>query len=42
MKGLEPERYYQILLKVPIENQILILDDNYYFKVVNGWLIKLI
>jgi hypothetical protein len=36
MKGLEPERYYQILLKVPIENQILILDDNYYFKVVNG------
>jgi len=36
MKGLEPERYYQILLKVPIDNQVLILDDNYYFKVING------
>ena len=36
MKGLEPERYYQILLKVPIEGQTLILDDNYYFKVING------
>ena len=29
MKGLEPERYYQILLKVPIENEVIILDDNY-------------
>ena len=36
MKGLEPERYYQLLLKVPIDNQTLILDDNYYFKVING------
>ena len=36
MKGLEPERYYQILLKIPIGNQTLILDDNYYFKVING------
>ena len=36
MKGLEPERYYSILLKVPINGQTLILDDNYYFKVVNG------
>lgn len=36
MKGLEPERYYQILLKVPIDNQTLILDDDYYFKVING------
>jgi hypothetical protein len=36
MKGLEPERYYQILLKVPINNQVLILDDNYYFKIING------
>ena len=36
MNGLEPERYYRILLKVPIDNQILILDDNYYFKVING------
>ncbi len=36
MKGLEPERYYQLLLKIPIDNQILILDDNYYFKIING------
>ena len=36
MKGLEPERYYQILLKVPLDNQVIILDDNYYFKIVNG------
>ena len=35
MKGLEPERYYQLLLKVPIDDQTLILDDNYYFKVIN-------
>jgi len=36
MKGLEPERYYQVLLKVPMGSQTLILDDNYYFKVING------
>lgn len=36
MKGLEPERYYQILLKLPIEEEIIILDDNYYFKIING------
>lgn len=35
MKGFEPERYYQLLIKVPINNQILILDDNYYFKIIN-------
>jgi hypothetical protein len=33
MNGLEPERYYQILLKTIIGGSILILDDNYYFKV---------
>lgn len=36
MKGLEPERYYQLLLKIPIDDQVLILDDNYYFKIING------
>lgn len=36
MKGFEPERYYQLLVKVPIGNQILILDNDYYFKVING------
>ena len=36
MQGLQPERYYQILLKTHIEDEVLILDDNYYFKVING------
>ena len=36
MNGLEPERYYKILVKTNINNSTLILDDNYYFKVING------
>ena len=36
MNGLEPERYYQVLIKTEIEGSTLILDDNYYFKVING------
>ena len=36
MNGLEPERYYKILVKTTIDNSTLILDDNYYFKVING------
>lgn len=36
MNGFEPERYYQILLKIPINNEVLILDNDYYFKVING------
>jgi len=36
MNGLEPERYYQILIKTHIDGAIKILDDKYYFKVVNG------
>ncbi len=36
MNGLEPERYYQILVKTEIGGEVLILDDNYYFKVING------
>ena len=36
MNGLEPERYYQILVKTNIGGETLILDDNYYFKVING------
>lgn len=36
MNGLEPERYYQILVKTEVEGNTLILDDNYYFKVING------
>ena len=36
MDGLEPERYYKILVKTLINEETLILDDNYYFKVING------
>lgn len=36
MNGLEPERYYQILLKTVINGETIILDDNYYFKIING------
>jgi hypothetical protein len=36
MNGLEPERYYKILLKTTVDGTTLILDDSYYFKVVNG------
>ena len=35
MNGLEPERYYQILLKVMLNGETIILDDNYYFKIIN-------
>ena len=34
MSGLEPERYYQILIKTTIDGSTLVLDDNYYFKVI--------
>ena len=36
MSGLEPERYYKILIKTNINGSVLILDDDYYFKVING------
>ncbi len=36
MNGLEPERYYQILLKIILNGETIILDDNYYFKIING------
>ena len=36
MNGLEPERYYKICVKTTINNSTLVLDDNYYFKVVNA------
>lgn len=36
MDGLEPERYYKILIKTVIDGSTLILDDDYYFKVING------
>ena len=36
MNGLEPERYYKILIQVNSEGSTTVYDDNYYFKVVNG------
>jgi hypothetical protein len=36
MNGLEPERYYKILVRVDMDGQQIISDDNQYFKVVNG------
>ena len=36
MNGLEPERYYKILVKTNINGSTLILDDNYNFKIING------
>jgi hypothetical protein len=36
MNGLEPERYYSILIKTTINNNTLIFDTNYNFKVING------
>lgn len=36
MNGLEPERYYKILVQTTINGSTLVLDDNYYFKVING------
>jgi len=36
MSGLEPERYYKVLIKTNINGSTLIFDDDYYFKVING------
>ena len=36
MNGLQPERYYQILIKTTISGSTIVMDDQYYFKVVNG------
>jgi hypothetical protein len=36
MNGFEPERYYQVLVKVDVGGSTTIYDDEYYFKVVNG------
>ena len=36
MNGLEPERNYQILIQTTIDNNVIVMDENYYFKVING------
>ena len=36
MSGLQPERYYKILIKTIINGNTFILDNHYYFKIING------
>ena len=36
MKGLQPERYYKILIKTTVDGNAVVLDNNYYFKIING------
>ena len=36
MNGLQPERYYTILLKTTIGGTTQVIDSNYNFKVING------
>jgi hypothetical protein len=36
MNGLQPERYYTILIKTIINGNTLIFDNNYSFKIING------
>jgi len=36
MSGLEPQRYYKILIKVNNGSSTQVYDNNYYFKVING------
>lgn len=36
MNGLEPERYYKILIQTTIDSSTVIFDNQYYFKIVNG------
>jgi len=36
MDGLEPERYYKILIKTIFQGQTIVVDNDYYFKIING------
>ena len=37
MNGLEPERYYQVLIKTTVNNQVIVYkDNNFNFKIKNG------
>jgi hypothetical protein len=33
MNGLEPERYYKLLIKTVISGSTLVFDNEYFFKV---------
>ena len=36
MNGLEPERYYAILIQTNLNGSTIVFDNQYYFKVING------
>jgi len=36
MNGLEPERYYKILIQTTVDDSTMVKDEDYIFKVVNG------
>ena len=36
MSGLQPQRYYKVLIKTELDGSTIIFDDQYYFKVING------
>jgi hypothetical protein len=36
MNGLEPERYYKVVVKTIYDGQVIIVDNDYYFKIING------
>jgi hypothetical protein len=36
MNGLEPERYYTILIKTVLDGTTKVFDEDIMFKVVNG------
>jgi len=36
MNGLEPERYYKILIQTTVSGSTIVKDEDYYFKVING------
>ena len=37
MNGLEPERYYQVLVQTEVDNQVIVYkDNNFNFKISNG------
>lgn len=36
LNGLEPERYYKVLIQTTIDSSTIVFDDDYYFKVKKG------
>jgi hypothetical protein len=36
MNGLEPQRYYTILIQTTSGDSTIVLDNNYSFKIING------